>query len=642
MPGGIPVQEEEGQIATERDNDTEYSSLGDSNHGEVGREDAITAPKTSHSRSCMNDVKKQDRVFAYRPMPPASIPEERPAMLSSSSFDKACMRALRDLENGERQSLPSPQIFEEHTIEAQLHRLDLKMDKLSRQMTECLAGLCAVHRKRHGHAAPHYRQLCGEMIPMGPESSHVRRSSVLSNPSTMPTAHSHATPGCLSNEEDGTASARVADVFRREARESVRIRDSGLQMNHDRRESHRYDVDASNSVSNSETNRPRIRGSLVSGQSISTWIAKRQRTQSPISLKMWTFLENPESSLAAQFYNLFMPAFILMSVALSLAHAIAPAFLSGMRMVVAEITIESAFFLEIITRFVVCPNRWIFFWSAYNIIDILSVLPLIMRVALNVAQGSTENDARSWEYVVLIGFVPAMRLLKTWRRFQQVHLLAKAFKLAFEALPVMLFIYVVVWLFFTAAIFVAEEQNNIETLGQAMWLTFCSMTASIFGDLYPKSDAGRIIISALVMISILYMAIPIGIIGTCFSEVWANRDQILLVERMRRVFKQNGFTAKDIPHLFSYFDVDNSGMLNWSEFKDMASILKLGLSEDRLLSLFQMFDDDGSGGIDDQEFCRTIFPEAHPLLYGDGIREERDTLRTRFTLMPWGGSGASA
>eukprot|EP00427_Karlodinium_veneficum_P054141 CAMPEP_0169417270 /NCGR_PEP_ID=MMETSP1017-20121227/63628_1 /TAXON_ID=342587 /ORGANISM="Karlodinium micrum, Strain CCMP2283" /LENGTH=77 /DNA_ID=CAMNT_0009525397 /DNA_START=40 /DNA_END=269 /DNA_ORIENTATION=+ len=75
------------------------------------------------------------------------------------------------------------------------------------------------------------------------------------------------------------------------------------------------------------------------------------------------------------------------------------------------------------------------------------------------------------------------------------------------------------------------------------------MTTVGYGDITPSTVGGKGTMITLMIISSLYMAIPIGIVGYAFSEVWNNRDRLLLMHRMRDAFLQEGFTADSITRI---------------------------------------------------------------------------------------------
>uniref|UniRef100_A0A7S0AJQ7 EF-hand domain-containing protein n=1 Tax=Pyrodinium bahamense TaxID=73915 RepID=A0A7S0AJQ7_9DINO len=150
------------------------------------------------------------------------------------------------------------------------------------------------------------------------------------------------------------------------------------------------------------------------------------------------------------------------------------------------------------------------------------------------------------------------------------------------------------------------------------------MTTVGYGDQVPRSSAGYVIVSLLMIVSALYMAMPIGIVGSAFNRVWEDRDRLLLLQRFREHLGQKGYTAKDIPELFLFFDEDKDGGLSLKEFTQMMSSVQLGIHEDRLVKLFHVFDRNGNGSVDDAELVRVLFPKTFCEIYGPLQRARKE------------------
>mmetsp|Transcript_133011 Transcript_133011/g.384693 ORF Transcript_133011/g.384693 Transcript_133011/m.384693 type:complete len:641 (+) Transcript_133011:47-1969(+) len=353
-----------------------------------------------------------------------------------------------------------------------------------------------------------------------------------------------------------------------------------------------------------------------------------RRTSSRRSVKTWAFFEDEESSWYAGVYARAMFPFIIATVMVSLAQAIdEPVLRDNVAAQLVEVGIEIVFLLEVFARMSATRSWRTCLADPYNMIDLVSVLPLVLRSILGLALFEADGSC-GMACTVLLGVVPVLRLLKLLRRFQNFQLLLRAFKLAFEALPVLLYIWTILGLLAAAGLYLVEPRDNVATLGVSIWLSVVSMTTLGYGDFYPVSVLGRLIVCTLVLCSALYMAIPLGIIGSAFSEVWSDRFRILLTERTRKRLQQAGYQARDIPFLFQQFDSDGDGCLGIEEFKMMVDFMQVGFTGSRVIELFELFDSDDSGMIDDRGFVRALFPESFHEVYGAMLKQTGEACST--------------
>uniref|UniRef100_A0A7S0FG85 EF-hand domain-containing protein n=1 Tax=Pyrodinium bahamense TaxID=73915 RepID=A0A7S0FG85_9DINO len=339
---------------------------------------------------------------------------------------------------------------------------------------------------------------------------------------------------------------------------------------------------------------------------------------------IWNFLSNPEYNRGAGWYAVIMPAITLMSVTTTLLQTGEPPFLHGLGAAVVEVTFETVFAMELLLRFVTCPSRRGFLSDFHNAADVLAVLPLALRAAVGFVlpdSGSEGWRGAAAEYLLCI--VPILRLLKMLRRFERFRLVIAAVEQAFEALPILLFSLFELTLVFSALIFLVEPRDNIESLPRAIWLTIVTMTTVGYGDVTPTNTPGIIVVSLLVIMSVLYMAMPLGIVGQAFVQVWSDRDRILLLHRTQERLKQWGYTARDALQIFYWFDEDGSGNLEIDEFQTMVEMMRLGLNKQRVHLLFNSIDVDGGGTIDAREFVKFLYPEEYHDIFG--IVKQEDT-----------------
>lgn len=359
----------------------------------------------------------------------------------------------------------------------------------------------------------------------------------------------------------------------------------------------------------------------------------RVRSRSERAKKVWSFLEDPELVRGGWLYTRMSSFVIVMSAILPLLQQTEQAPLDAKSMLMLEIAFDVYFAGEVVIRFATCPNRISFCLSGYTLLDVAAgMLALLVR---NLSH-ATLFEAEVARNPVLMGMIcglPVLRLLKLLRRFDTFHLILKACYLAFEALPVLLYILAILVLVFASVIFIVEPRHNVGSMASALWLTIVTVGTIGYGDITPYSTAGHLVVSLLVVVSALYMAIPIGIVGKAFSTVWDDRYRLLLMHRTRNRFLSSGYKAKDVPAMFFSFDMDNDGQLNLAEFLAMMSQLQVEISPARMLELFETFDNDDSGTIDDHEFVRTLFPDAFATIYGSP-QEEENALRVTQAALP--------
>jgi hypothetical protein len=307
-------------------------------------------------------------------------------------------------------------------------------------------------------------------------------------------------------------------------------------------------------------------------------------------------------------YNRLSTPVILLCVWITILQSADPPIIDPLPAAVLDVIIEGLFGVELAMRFMVSPAKRKWFFNLFNIIDMMSIAPLIVRAIIGFKL--PQEDAReSVPMFILLCVVPFVRLLKALRRFREFFLLIDAFKNLIEALPVLLFTMAVISLGFSALIVGVEPQENIGSLGTAMWLTIVTMSTVGYGDTVPTHRSGYVTVATLVVTSVLYMAMPIGIVGYAFTQTWQDRHRILIIQNTRERMQQWGYDAYDIAVLFELFDTDQDGELNYPDFQRMLQEMGVGFEEEEAVKLFQSIDKDTSGEIDTAELVRVIFPE---------------------------------
>lgn len=314
---------------------------------------------------------------------------------------------------------------------------------------------------------------------------------------------------------------------------------------------------------------------------------------------IWRTLEDGRSSRNAMIYQKVMVVLILTGIATVYIGVLWP----DSSVVWLTLVLQAVYIIELVTRFMVCPNYARFVCNGWNIFDFFSIV-FFVPSAILVSVGRNPN-----EFMQFYVFLPLVLLLKLLRRFKTFHLLVSAFNVALEALPILLYTLLVIVMSFSSLIFVVEpgvggNQGFIDSL----WFTLVTVSTVGYGDLAPKTGPGKLMSSFLIIIGVLYMAIPIGIVGGAFCKVWEDRERLLILEQMRDHVSNAGYTKTDLAIMFASLDVDGDCCLSLDEFKKVIPMMHIEMSVDAVVQVFDTFDEDGEGTIDFQEFLLGIYP----------------------------------
>jgi voltage-gated potassium channel len=324
---------------------------------------------------------------------------------------------------------------------------------------------------------------------------------------------------------------------------------------------------------------------------------------------IYTVLDDPSSSDVAWWTARFLQAFVLLSVLGTFLQTVDDPPLHGLSAAIVETVVDAVFLSEICIRWFCAPNKVNFVFIFHSWIDIAAASALAVRAAVGFVLPESRDDSIS---IFLLCFVPTIRLLKIVRHFQTFDVLVQAVKITMEVLPMLLYAVALITMTFASLIYFVEPEL-FESPFRAIWFCLVTVTTVGYGDYVPVTTAGITIVMILIVLGVILMAVPIGIIGNTFNQVWQEKDYSLLLSKTRMKLKEWGYTAHDIPKLFKLVDYDESGILEQDEFVQLVKEMGIGLSEDRIIKLFAHMDKDGSQGLSASEFALALFPHNRKL-----------------------------
>ena len=342
---------------------------------------------------------------------------------------------------------------------------------------------------------------------------------------------------------------------------------------------------------------------------------------------VWELLDDPNSSRAAWYISQLLKAVVILSVLWTNLQIIEEPVVDLGWACAVETVIDSLFLVEFICRVLSAPSKRNYFLDPLNWADVLTALALPIRASIGFVIVANASSGQNVAQHLLLFFVPVVRFLKLLRYFESFRLLIDACGKSAEALPVLVYMTCLIVLLAATAIYLAEDRGNIPSMPHSLWLALVTMTTVGYGDYYPTSLAGYLTVSVLTFVSVLFLALPVGIIGHEFTMSWQSRIQVLLMNRFRKSLNKWGYGSEDLKVLINYVDLNGDGELAFEEFVELVHQMRIGISTEEAALLFSFFDVDQNGFLEHRELLKHLYPREYVKSVGRGLKSEHRSSR---------------
>ncbi|KAM9474894.1 A-type voltage-gated potassium channel KCND3 isoform 1-T2 [Clarias gariepinus] len=285
---------------------------------------------------------------------------------------------------------------------------------------------------------------------------------------------------------------------------------------------------------------------------------------------MWRAFENPHTSTMALVFYYVTGFFIAVSVITNVVETVPCGSKPNQRDIpcgelytVAFFCMDTAcvmiFTVEYLMRLFAAPSRYRFMRSVMSIIDVVAILPYYIGLVM------TNNEDVSGAFVTLRVF-RVFRIFKFSRHSQGLRILGYTLKSCASELGFLLFSLTMAIIIFATVMFYAEKgsaSSKFTSIPASFWYTIVTMTTLGYGDMVPKTIAGKIFGSICSLSGVLVIALPVPVIVSNFSRIYhqnqradkrrAQKMQKARLARMR-ISKTGGSNA--------FLHSKRNGMLN--------------------------------------------------------------------------------
>lgn len=159
--------------------------------------------------------------------------------------------------------------------------------------------------------------------------------------------------------------------------------------------------------------------------------------------------------------------------------------------------------------------------------------------------------------------------------------------------------------------FVEGKSSSITSIPTGCWFALVTVSTVGYGRILPTTAVGRLICSVLIVSGVVYMAMPLTIIGSNFTEVWNHRDLFLVLEKIRVRFSAWGLDYNSVDWLFTMTVAKGRVGVDIMKFKHFLAVIRIEVPDNQVFSVFKAIDRDGDGLVSSEDFARFLFPAAH-------------------------------
>jgi len=289
--------------------------------------------------------------------------------------------------------------------------------------------------------------------------------------------------------------------------------------------------------------------------------------------QLWMLLEDPASSQPAQVLSLFTVATIFISVVGYVLETVPDFYFYSVDLwFTIECVCSIIFTIEYVLHVMVCNEGGIsklqYILQPLNICDFLALVPFYVemghRIVDKIFQRGGSRGGTGLESLRTIRLVRITRIFKLGRHASGIKLMGEALQKSWQAISILVYMVCMGVILFSSAVYYAERFSCPEVnamsdddreiyFGQcadpynrgvspsfglcctsedeaapvdfpsivaAGWWSMVTMTTVGFGDVYPRTFAGRCVGSIAMLVGMVLIALPVAIVGQKFQDVY--------------------------------------------------------------------------------------------------------------------------
>ncbi|XP_064612428.1 potassium voltage-gated channel protein Shaw-like [Liolophura sinensis] len=196
-----------------------------------------------------------------------------------------------------------------------------------------------------------------------------------------------------------------------------------------------------------------------------------------------------------------------------------------------DLAIAVLFGIELVTKFLSCPNKFAFMKSFRTITDAVYLAPIFVLHVIHCVDNGFWPSLQNSRAFVLLQILFVLRVLRLHRVaccLRGYKVLVLSLRASLKELTLLITLTLFTAIIFAFVIFFLEmaHQDSIHNAFVGMWWAVITMTSVGYGDVYPVTPGGYVIGVLCAFVGIIALSLPVPMIANNFNIYYAYREEL--------------------------------------------------------------------------------------------------------------------
>ena len=302
--------------------------------------------------------------------------------------------------------------------------------------------------------------------------------------------------------------------------------------------------------------------------------------------RMRLFIDNPKSSRASGIFHKLYIGYLICALTFSLVASVPSVFGRASVLMVTSVMfyIMIVYSIDTIIRFLTMSSVFTYVFNFFNVLDMVVVVPFLLDKA------SLISDIQPNSFLAVLQLLrPLSALVRESLHFDGCQVLIRTL---FSSAPALLFpLLSLIGIVFTAALLIFDEVGGY---AQSAWFLVYSIATVGYSSLI-SSSLTKIEDSLIIAGGIIYLAIPISVVGSFFEKWFKQREIMHLTDCLKKKLSDFGFNPNDVRMTFRVLDHDQDGLISVEDLAYSIGETGFKVTAPRFNQIYSLFDSSVQG-----------------------------------------------